>query len=777
MDTELNFNKSEMFVSHEINNNSTHHNHVPSSHPLSLEKELSSNVLLVNHSRELVEHTTSETETKENLVHLWSEYAKFVPRFLRRSILGLHFDNNNNNKNSDDGGFAVVAIVDVSGFTKRTSDAGQRGTFGVDMVYKFINSFFAKLMDRVEMHGGDVFKSAGDAIIVVFLPTDDERGCCDGKEKVCLRAVHCIDDLVKEYGCVKFSPRGDVERLEDEACEIPPVGGSNGTRRKIVVDESEVPESDLQVDPEPYVHEAPGDTIDSRVQESLLDIWCTYGLNSQYHRPTLKHTKGEWIPESILGQCDHNDHHLVDSTSSSSGVEEERGRSAVWDITSSLYKSLFGRIISGRSREAIARLSAGTASKKKLDPKTVASMWNDRQGEIMQTAELEAMSQTVYIKGMISCGDVCFYKVGGQYSSDQEPIWEVLLVDADTEGPMHDLTTMDAVIRPGQTLITPAVCSVLGSRVDGREMDGGLLSVHTVDCTDCEVVNESCAVFSEKEVSFLRNQSVKECSYFLEMLSQYIPRTVKSLESELYSNTFRTDSKLRLDPGLSAYRSCSILFLGFPSLTMDHGIKSFQKVFSIVQTVLAETRGDFLQMRNDEKGVILIAGYGLPGHFPLINETESLADTAICACMKMSKILKESGHSFAAGVSSGRSLFATIGSHQRCEYTIYGDSINLAARLMVLSSKRKLEVLCDRETRTLCKGRRFSFNELEPVGLKGMSAHLRVFHVCEVPDSEASKRLGIENKIMFPVGETPYSLFMNRVSRFFVGTLLANICI
>ena len=748
-----------MLVGHELNTNNVTHQ----CHSLELEEEFSSNALLVNHSRELfVEHgAASERETKEHLVHLWSEYAKFVPRFLRRSILRLEKDT------VGEDGFAVVAILDVSGFTKLTSEAGWRGTFGVDMVYKFINSFFAKLIDRVEMHGGDVFKSAGDAIIVVFLPTEEERVHCEGKEMVCMRAVHCIDDLVKEYGCVKFSPRGDVERLEDEVCEIQSAGGRSGTRRKIVVDESEGPESDLQVDPEPSVYEAPGDTIDSRVQESLLDIWCTYGLNSQYHRPTLKCTKGEWIPESILGQCDG-----VDTTSSdnNSGVEEGRGKSFMWDITSSLYKSLFGRILSGRSREAIARLSAGTASKsKKLDPKTVATMWNDRQGELFQTTDLEAIRQTVYIKGMISCGDVCFYKVGGRYSSDQEPIWEVVLVDADKEGPMHDLTTMDDVIRPGQTLITPAIRSVLGSRVDGREMDGGLLSVHTVNCRDCEALYESGVVFSEEEVDVLRKHSIKKCSWFLEMLSQYIPRTVKSLESELYSNTFQTESKLRLDPGLSAYRSCSILFLGFPSLTMDHGVHSFQKVFSIVQTVLAETRGDFLQMRNDEKGVILIAGYGLPGHFPLINETESLADTALCACMKMSKILKENGHSFAAGVSSGRSLFATIGSHQRCEYTIYGDSINLAARLMVLSTKRKLEVLCDRETRTLCKGRRFLFNELEPVNLKGIPQHLRVFHVCEMTDSKASNRLGIENKIMFPVGETPYSLFMNRVSRFYVG--------
>jgi len=748
----------------EANSTTTHHQGL-SSHPPSLESHLSSNVLLLNHSRELMEHRTAESETKENLVHLWSEYAKFVPRFLRRSILGLEQEDIND-------GFAVVAIVDVSGFTKLTSEAGRRGTFGVDMVYKFINAFFAKLMDRVEMHGGDVFKSAGDAIIVVFLPTEEERGCCDGKEKVCMRAVHCIDDLVKEYGCVKFSPRGDVERLEDDVCQMPSCGGSSGTRRKIVVDEPEGPESDLQVDPEPYVHEAPGDTLDSRVQESLMDIWCTYGLNSQYHRPTLKCTKGEWIPESILGHRDHQVDMKISGTSSV-GVEGKRGASGIWDIVS-FYKSLLPivRMVSGRSREAIARLSAGTASKKRLDPETVASMWNDRQGEVVQTAELEAMSQIVYIKGMISCGDVCFYKVGGRYSSDQEPIWEVVLVDADTKGPMHDLTTMDAVIRPGQTLITPAVRSVLGCRVDGREVESGLLSVHTVDCRDCKALNESCAVFLEEEQDVLRNHSIKECSCFLETLSQYIPRTVKSLESELYSNTLHTDSKLRLDPGLSAYRSCSILFLGFPSLTMDHGIESFQKVFCIVQTVLAETQGDFLQMRNDEKGVILIAGYGLPGHFPLINGTDSLADTAVSACMKMCKILKENGHLFAAGVSSGRSLFATIGSHHRCEYTIYGESINLAARLMVLSSKRKLEVLCDRETRTLCKGRRFLFKELEPVDLKGMSAHLRVFHVCDIPDSKESKHLGIENKIMFPVGETPYSLFMNRVSRFFVGMLL-----
>lgn len=65
-------------------------------------------------------------------------------------------------------------------------------------------------------------------------------------------------------------------------------------------------------------------------------------------------------------------------------------------------------------------------------------------------------------------------------------------------------------------------------------------------------------------------------------------------------------------------------------------------------------------------------------------------------------------------------MSCSVGSKSRCQYTLYGATVNLAARMMAYSSKAKASghtipnILCDDQTALNARGR-FYFKTLEPV--------------------------------------------------------------
>ena len=65
-------------------------------------------------------------------------------------------------------------------------------------------------------------------------------------------------------------------------------------------------------------------------------------------------------------------------------------------------------------------------------------------------------------------------------------------------------------------------------------------------------------------------------------------------------------------------------------------------------------------------------------------------------------------------VATGVAVSCSVGSKLRCQYTLYGGTVNMAARLMVASRKCNVPILCDEATSMEAKSR-FFFRPLEPV--------------------------------------------------------------
>lgn len=187
-------------------------------------------------------------------------------------------------------------------------------------------------------------------------------------------------------------------------------------------------------------------------------------------------------------------------------------------------------------------------------------------------------------------------------------------------------------------------------------------------------------------------------------------------------------------------RRLSILFLGFPGLSRpisnthpDEALQSLQLAVTNVQIKMVEFDGTFLQFRCDEKGFLAICAFGLPGRTHVDD-----CSRAIEAALKIVSSMEEIGHQSVVGVTTGDLLCACVGSSIRAEYTVFGDAINLSARLMCKGKCGLGKVLCDQATYESAK-RNGRYVPLAPLFVKGKTDPIIVYSVHPVGSELGSR--------------------------------------
>ncbi len=66
----------------------------------------------------------------------------------------------------------ALLIADISGFTRMTEQMARRGRKAVETLRALINGYFDELIDRVDLHGGEVMSFTGDGLIAVWPDSD-----------------------------------------------------------------------------------------------------------------------------------------------------------------------------------------------------------------------------------------------------------------------------------------------------------------------------------------------------------------------------------------------------------------------------------------------------------------------------------------------------------------------------------------------------------------------------------------------------------------------------
>lgn len=163
---------------------------------------------------------------------------------------------------------------------------------------------------------------------------------------------------------------------------------------------------------------------------------------------------------------------------------------------------------------------------------------------------------------------------------------------------------------------------------------------------------------------------------------------------------------------LAELRRVSVLFINLPDMQIDTRTEQAQAIMQSLQTALYRYEGSVNKLSVDDKGVSFLAGLGLP---PLAHNDDPAR--AVMAALDMQQRLQELGWQVAIGISTGRVFCGVVGNEQRREYTLIGDTVNLAARLMQAA---KGKILCDEAT-CLAASDAIEFEPQTALQLKGKS--------------------------------------------------------
>jgi predicted ATPase/class 3 adenylate cyclase len=205
-----------------------------------------------------------------------------------------------------------------------------------------------------------------------------------------------------------------------------------------------------------------------------------------------------------------------------------------------------------------------------------------------------------------------------------------------------------------------------------------------------------------------------------------LPSFAFTHEAEAALRPFITNAVLsRLDAGqtawLAEFRRVTVLFISIRGLdySTPHVLEQVQGVIHAMQTTLHHYEGTANEMRVDDKGTILIAAFGLP---PFTHEDD--AWRGLRAALDIQTKLNRLGLHSAIGVTTGRVFCGPIGNTRRREYTVHGDEVNLAARLMQVAPDN--QVLCDEVTYQAARGQ-LLFDRLPSFVLKGKDSPIAVY--------------------------------------------------
>jgi len=222
---------------------------------------------------------------------------------------------------------------------------------------------------------------------------------------------------------------------------------------------------------------------------------------------------------------------------------------------------------------------------------------------------------------------------------------------------------------------------------------------------------------------------------------------------------------------LNEVRMCTTLFIGLPGLeeamqradiSDDEALRMVEVNFATIFTAIERHEGYVLQLRCDEKGFVCICAFGLPGRS---HSDDSLR--GVRAAVDIRNKLRE--HSFEAviGIGCGKLLCATVGAPGiRTEYTVFGNAINLSARLMVQGRRGLGSLICDDVT---CRATRngATLRPLDALTVKGRSEPIPVYEVLDAQDPSTALDYHATVGLM---GRDPELALLNDLTTRFVAT-------
>lgn len=316
--------------------------------------------------------------------------------------------------------------------------------------------------------------------------------------------------------------------------------------------------------------------------------------------------------------------------------------------------------------------------------------------------EFHAGDQTLSTRIAIGAGDISLTVLGGVFNR-----WEMVI----TGDAVEQVGSAQISLKPGQVIISPEAWENLNAHASGEKAQGGHVLLNQIMT---QVPHDADKTFHLPENS-------------IPALRSYIPGAIAK----------------RIDAGqsdwLAELRRVTSLFINIPEMRRGANTDIAQKTAQVLQSAVYRYEGSVNKIAVDEKGVSLLAAFGLP---PFSHEDDALR--GVLAAQDIRSAVCELGLECYIGITTGRVFCGVIGNADRREYTINGDAVNLASRLMQAADSGLNvheasggKILCDGATCEAAKNR-VDFSTLDPISVRGKSQPVPVY----VPLTRHAKGIG-----------------------------------
>jgi PAS domain S-box-containing protein len=216
-------------------------------------------------------------------------------------------------------------------------------------------------------------------------------------------------------------------------------------------------------------------------------------------------------------------------------------------------------------------------------------------------------------------------------------------------------------------------------------------------------------------------------------------RVIKNMFSRYLSTDIvqaLTDNPELVRPG-GAKRTATVFFADIRGYTSFSENKEPEYIIGILNEYFSQA----VEVVIKHKGYIdkfigdcIMAAWGVP-----VNSEQQDAISAVSCAVEIQELVKskkrtfftgEASHlSIGVGMHTGRLVAGNLGSERRMDYSVIGDTVNVAARLEGIAGKG--EVIITEDTRDML-GDRFKLKELKPVMVKGKEKPIHIFSVIKL---------------------------------------------
>ena len=319
----------------------------------------------------------------------------------------------------------------------------------------------------------------------------------------------------------------------------------------------------------------------------------------------------------------------------------------------------------------------------------------------------KAEDANLYLKLAVSMGRISTVHVGGVFNR-----WEFLI----TGTPLIELGIANNIARADDILITPSAWKLIRNDCNAQPIEFELKDT-IAQGGRLDSLNKPSSIFSLPKPPLIPETAENS-------LRPYIPGAIIN----------------RLTAGQSSWiaelRRVTVLFINLPGVDQDTGLEHAQSIARLIQRSVYHYEGSINKINVDDKGITIVAALGLP---PFSHEDDPAR--GVQAALMIRRELTSLHVPSNIGVATGRIFCGSVGNDSRREYTIIGNAVNLAARLMGAASgqdeliaKYVIPILCDRATFDSAK-EAVEFVALPPQRVKGRTEPVDVFHALGVKKS------------------------------------------